>query len=90
MDFSRFTEHKRNIYDTDWKFIKELKINYPSDPNRYIEKPKNLEMMLQLAEKLSKEIPFLRTDFYVINEKIYFGELTFYHGSGLEKFKPEK
>jgi hypothetical protein len=37
----------------------------------------------------SRGIPHVRTDFYSINEHIYFGELTFHHGSGYEKFAPE-
>ena len=41
-----------------------------------------------LAEKLSHNIPFLRCDFYEINKKIYFGELTFFPASGFENFKP--
>ena len=46
--------------------------------------------MIKLAEKLAKDIPFVRVDFYEINEKIYFGELTFFPGSGFEEFKPQK
>ena len=46
--------------------------------------------MLQLAEKLAKNIPFVRVDFYEVNRKIYFGELTFYPGAGFEEFSPEK
>ena len=44
--------------------------------------------MLELSKKLSKNIPFVRVDWYEINGKLYFGELTFYPGSGLEEFKP--
>ena len=40
-------------------------------------------------KKLSKDIPFLRTDFYSINDKIYFGELTFFPASGFVPFEPE-
>lgn len=89
VDFGRFKEHKRNLYDTNWNYIKELSIQYPNDSNTIIKKPENLEMMIKLAQRLSQGIPHLRTDFYSINGKIYFGELTFYHGSGLEKFNPE-
>ena len=39
---------------------------------------------------LSQGIPHVRVDFYDINGKVYFGELTFYHLSGLKKFQPEK
>ena len=89
VDFGRFKEHKRNFYDINWNYIKELSIQYPTDQNTIIKKPENLEKMIELAQKLSQDIPHLRTDFYSINGKIYFGELTFYHGSGFEKFEPE-
>lgn len=89
VDYDRFTNHKRNIYDAEWKYI-DMSIEYPTDANHQIAKPKNLEKMLELAGKLSEGIPHARTDFYVINDEIYFGEITFYHGAGLEHFMPEK
>ena len=52
--------------------------------------PDNKEKMLQLAEKLSTNIPFLRVDFYDVNGKIYFGELTFFPASGWGEFTDEK
>ena len=55
-----------------------------------IKKPKNFDEMKKLAEILSKNIPQIRVDFYNINGKIYFGELTFYHWSGFMPFKPEE
>ena len=54
------------------------------------EKPKKLDEMLKLAKVLSEGIPFLRVDFYEINGKIYFGELTFFPGSGTVKLEPEE
>lgn len=62
---------------------------YPSDKVN-IDKPVTFDEMIELAEKLSNKIPFLRVDFYEVNGKIYFGELTFYPGSGFEKFEPEE
>lgn len=53
-------------------------------------KPINFEKMKKLAKILSKDIPFLRVDFYEIEGKIYFGELTFFPCSGYMPFKPEK
>ena len=44
--------------------------------------------MKLLAEKLSQDIPFVRVDFYDVDGKVYFGELTFFPGSGLEPFNP--
>ena len=45
--------------------------------------------MLELAGILSYGIPHVRTDFYCIDDQVYFGEMTFYHGSGFEKITPE-
>lgn len=53
------------------------------------EKPENYELMLELAEKLSAGIPHVRVDFYDSQGQVYFGEMTFYHHSGLVKFDPE-
>ncbi len=89
VDYGRFTNHKRNLYDTEWQYI-PASIKLPTDPNVVIKKPSKLETMLKLAEILAKDYPHVRVDFYSINDKIYFGELTFYHGSGFEKFEPEE
>ena len=88
VDYDRFVEHKRNLYTTDWQYI-EAAIEFPTDSNHRIERPKQLKKMLDLAHTLSMGIPHVRTDFYSIDDKIYFGELTFYHGSGFENFNPE-
>ena len=44
--------------------------------------------MVKLAEKLSEPFPFVRVDFYEVGDKIFFGELTFYPGNGMESFVP--
>lgn len=53
------------------------------------DKPVSFDKMLRLAERLSRNIPFVRVDFYEINSKPYFGELTFYPASGCGRFEPE-
>ena len=53
-------------------------------------KPKGFEEMKELAKVLSAGIPHVRVDFYDVNGKVYFGELTFYHWSGMKAFEPEK
>lgn len=45
--------------------------------------------MIQLATKLSKGFAFVRVDFDCVDNKIYFGELTFTSGSGFTKIIPE-
>jgi len=79
-----------NIYDPNWEYIPMSLNNYPTDPNHTVEKPYKLNEMIKLAETLSDGIPFLRVDFYYVNNKIYFGELTFYPSNGWTIFNPER
>ena len=88
VDFGRFTHHERNLYTTEWEYIDE-QIEYPKNPKIQIAKPDNLEEMLDCAKKLSEGIPSVRTDFYSINGKTYFGEITFYQEGGFAKFEHE-
>ncbi|AOZ95496.1 ATP-grasp fold amidoligase family protein [Butyrivibrio hungatei] len=87
VDFGRYTKHERNLYTTDWRYI-PVQIKYPTNPDHQIDKPKCLEEMLDIATKLSAGLIQARIDLYVIYDKVYFGEITLYHGSGCEKFKP--
>lgn len=91
VDYGRYIDHKRNIYDTNWNFLEfQNNIKYPFDINHVIAKPQNLELMLSLAKKLSAGLKHVRVDLYNINGKIYFGELTFFHGTGMARFKPKE
>lgn len=89
VDFDRFTNHGRNLYTPEWDLI-EAFILYPYDHNRIIPKPTVLPEMLTIASKLSKGFPHVRIDFYVIRDKLYFGEFTFHHAGGLARIKPDK
>ena len=53
-------------------------------------KPENYEKMVELAEILAATLKFARIDFYDINNRIYFGEITFFPGNGVEEFSPMK
>ena len=48
------------------------------------------DIMLEICKKLSLNIPFVRIDLYNIQGVIYFGEITFYPGSGFGRFEPNK
>lgn len=67
-----------------------LDMKRPGHRNPDVERPEKLQEMLELAKKLSKDIPFVRTDFYTVHGKVYFGELTFYPASGLSSFFPKE
>jgi len=53
------------------------------------EKPVNFELMKEFAAKLSQGTPQLRVDFYEVDGRVYFGEMTFFHCSGFAPFHPE-
>jgi len=78
-----------DFFSETWE---HLDIRRPKHPNAVqpILQPEELEQMLSLARELSKDIPFLRVDLYIIEHQIYFSELTFFPASGFEKFVPEK
>ncbi len=79
-------EPKRAFYD---KNFNEMPFKIGKMPKVSLEnKPANFDKMIELAEKLAKPFPFVRVDFYDINGKIYFGELTFYSGGGYSYITP--
>ncbi|WP_027631122.1 ATP-grasp fold amidoligase family protein [Ruminiclostridium cellobioparum] len=89
VDFGRFTNHRRNLFDIKWNYI-DASILYPNDPDTIIERPTNLDKVIEIASVLSKHFPYVRVDIYLVKAKIYFGELTFHHGAGYEQFKPSE
>ncbi len=77
-----------DFYTTAWV---HMDLKRPGIPNASVPapKPEGLEEMLRLAEKLAEDIPFVRVDFYYVEGKIYFSELTFFPASGFTPFEPE-
>lgn len=90
VDFGRFVEHHANYYSPEGELLEFGEQGLEPDPSYPIELPNNLRDMIALAERLSKNEPFLRVDFYNVNGKIFFGELTFYPASGLGKWTTEE
>lgn len=87
LDIDRFSNHHRNFYDRDWTFL-DVQCEYPVYGNK-IEKPVKLDEMIKYAELLSKDFPHVRVDLYYVNNKIIFGEMTFYTNSGYSAFIPD-
>lgn len=87
----RFTQTglTEDFFDSQWKHL-DIKRSTHLNTNDKISKPEELQEMLALAKKLSENIPFLRVDFYIVEHKIYFSELTFFPASGFERFVPEQ
>lgn len=82
-------------FDTRFDFYDEIFVHLPftnGHPNadKVLTKPRGFDEMIRLAGELSKGIPHVRVDFYDINGKVYFGELTFFHWSGMVAFDPRE
>lgn len=89
VDFNRFNGHRANYYDREWKLLSLGEDVCMPDPNVTIECPDKLNEMISMAEKLAMDKKFVRVDFYYVNNRIYFGEITFYPASGMEHFVPD-
>ncbi len=95
VDTDRFTDHKRGMFDLNWKSKPftwaPRKNNLPKYKIiKIARKPKNLRKMIKIAEILSKDFDYVRVDLYSANNRIYFGELSFTPASGFESFFPDK
>lgn len=90
IDIDRFIEHRANYYDRNGNFLPFGKKYCPPDYTKKIEMPKNLGKMIELAETISHNTVLSRIDFYEIDGQVYFGEITFYPGSGFSPFTDEK
>lgn len=93
VDTDRFKEHKRSFFDINWNLLPFnwclFKDGKPVlKKGGALSKPKSLEEMIEVSECLAEEFEYVRIDLYSIDEKIYFGEMTFHHGSGFEQFVP--
>jgi hypothetical protein len=80
-------EVKFDFYDADFKHLslKQGHENAVISPT----KPESFELMKSIASKLSEGIPHVRVDLYEVGGHVYFGELTFFHFSGMVPFRPE-
>ena len=54
------------------------------------EKPEQWDEIIRISEIIAKDIPYLRVDFYIIDNRLYFGEATFYTWAGFMNFQPKE
>lgn len=80
---------KEDFYDESWNHL-EIKRPTHGNASYEIECPKQFEMMKKLAARIAEKIPFARVDFYELDNRVYFGEVTFYPAGGFEGFKPDE
>ena len=77
-----------DFYDVDWHLMNCKRPGHPNSANP-MSKPILLGTLLELSKTLAGNIPFVRVDFYIVNGKIYFGEMTFFPAGGVKPFEPE-
>lgn len=88
VDIGRFNDQKRNLYDRNFNRL-QAKLLYPNFEGSP-DKPARLDEAIDVAEKLSAGFNFIRVDLYVLENHVYFGELTNYPGNGFIPFEPDE
>jgi len=83
--YDKFIGKSLSFYTPGWKYINVRGRTRQADCKK---KPENLKSMIDIAELLAKPFDFIRVDLYLIDNRIYFGELTNYPTSGLLKYNP--
>lgn len=87
VDIDRYSNHSRNFYDLQWN---QLPVESDCPVSKApVPKPYGLEKMIEIAGVLAKDFPFVRVDFYSVNNRVYIGEMTFYPWSGCVNYKPD-
>lgn len=81
----RKNHYKTTFYDTNWNLV-HLR---DSEINVDLDKPRSLEKMIKIAQKLSEDFPFVRVDFYEYKGEPIVGELTFTPAACLGEYTKE-
>lgn len=85
IDSDRLSDHKSDFYDCNWNYMAEKHTGYRCAGDIF-KKPEKLEQLIEYAEMLSEPFFHARVDFYIVNTKIIFGEITFTNGAGFDRF----
>ncbi|MDT3387131.1 MAG: carbonic anhydrase [Bacteroidota bacterium] len=89
VDKNRYSNHVRAFWDKDLKFLPGVHSWETKPAEKEPQLPDNINEMINLAEQLSYDFPFVRVDLYNIKGTIIFGELTFYPWGGYVSFIPD-
>ena len=78
-----------DYFDIEWNHLPVCDVG-GRNADKLPPRPSRLDEMLKVARKLSENIPHVRIDLYNIENKVYFGEMTFFEASGFAKYNPEE
>lgn len=88
VDVDRYNRHRRNLYSPQWE-MQNFEVTYQNSA-KFIPKPKYLDEMIRLAEKLTEPFLHARADFFVVADQLKIGEITFYSEAGYSDFFPQE
>ena len=90
IDFNRFRNHQANYYDKECNLLPFGELSYPQNENLHIRYANKINEMIEFAEIISRNLSFVRVDFYCTGNDIFVGEMTLYPGSGFIRYNPDK
>lgn len=83
----RYTKHHtQDFYDREWNKTSISQGSFGKVSDVIIERPALLDEMVRLSEILAENIPHVRIDWYIVENQLYFGEITFFDGSGFDSW----
>lgn len=77
-----------SIYDKDFHRIDVKRVG--DQLLLDVRRPDNFDELRDIAEQLAKDFPHVRVDLYDCENKVYFGEMTFYNASGYMRYEPDE
>ena len=89
VDLDRHSRHSRVVFDLEWNVQPWNQYHYP-EALLIPEKPVVLDEMIVTAKKLCADFAHVRVDFFIVNDRLFFGEMTFTNGGGFEEIRPDE
>ena len=89
VDYDRFGDHRRNVYNMNWEIMPVMKGLY-KHPEQILPCPPEYDDMKRIVHELSQGIEQVRVDLYLVDGRIYFGEMTLTNANGFEYFVPDE
>lgn len=89
VDKDRYVDHHRGFWDEDLNFLPNVSSDHDTFRNPPA-LPENIQEMIRIGQLLACDFPYARIDFYNVDKRVVFGEITFYPWSGYVKFIPDE
>lgn len=88
VDLDRYEGHRRLIFDSEWNFLPDVDFGFNNEMKEDVPKPACYDEMCHVANALAAPFPASRIDFFVLGNRFYIGEITFFNGAGFDNVSP--